>query len=269
MPLESINEDRMDVFSEFLDTDRSCCFTTSRTSDFTDLAVAIRDVEPANRLRVLTDDETVNELRRQFLTASYIVDAVDEGSLEIRTQDSHLPSFLLTGTELTAITGIDDSLLAVFRSSETPFVEETYEEVERRFDAGSPVQLRAPAYSRMLEELGESLGESVQADVESMLEYAVETRDRESDIDAVRLSIVAGAKNEVQLYELSRWGEDTHVGSRSKFSREKNKLEDLGVIDTESINTGVGRPRQRLVLDDDITETSVEDLVSLTESVLG
>jgi hypothetical protein len=130
------------------------------------------------------------------------------------------------------------------------------------------VQLRAPAYSRVLEELGENLGESIQTDVESMLEHAVETRDRESGIDAVRLPILAGAKNEVQLYELSRWGGDTRVGSRSKFPREKNKLEDIGLIDTESINSGGGRPRQRLVLDDDVAATSVEELVSLTESVL-
>jgi hypothetical protein len=32
----------------------------------------------------------------------------------------------------------------------------------------------------VLEELGENLGESIQTDVESMLEHAVETRDRES-----------------------------------------------------------------------------------------
>lgn len=268
MVLEHINETRVDAFSGFLEPDRPVFVTTSNANDFTDLASAILEAEPSARVNVLTDSGTLNEVRRRFLTASHFAEFVDADVVRIRIQDRHLPSFLVTQTELTTITGIDDSLLATFSRDGSAFVERTYEEIERRFEAGGQVSLRAPAYSAMLEELGEELGESMRTDVTSMLEQALATRDDESDIDPTRLTILAGARNEVQLYELSRWGEDAGVASRSKYSREKTRLEDLGLVDTEKVPTGVGRPRQRLVLADDVADTGVAELLSLTESVI-
>lgn len=268
MVLESINETRVDAFSEVLASDRSVFVTTSKVTDFTDLAIAMLESDPSARLKVLTDRQTITEVRRRFLTASHIADFVEAGSMQIRSEDRHLPSFLVTETDLTIVTGLDDSLLETFTGAESEFVDSTYEEIERRFDAAREVSLRAPAYSAMLEEIGEDLGEPMQTDVESMLDRALATREDESAIDPTRLTLLAGARNEVQLYELSRWGEDAGVASRSKYSREKTRLEDLGVIDTEKVQTGVGRPRQRLVLADEVDGADVGELLSLTESVL-
>lgn len=269
MALERINDTRVDAFSTVLDADSRVFVTTSKVTDFSDLAFAMLETEPSARVDVLTDERTVSEVRRRFLTASHLADFVDADVLRIRTVDDRLPSFLVTETELTTITGIDDTLLVTFTRSDSAFVEETYGEIERRFEAEESVSLRAPAYSRMLEELGEALGDQMRADVTEMLDGALATCDDETDIDAARLSILAGARNEVQMYELSRWGEDAGVASRSKYSREKTRLEDLCVVDTEKINSGVGRPRQRLVLADDVDDADVGELLSLTESVLA
>lgn len=219
-------------------------------------------------MSVLTDGDTISEVRRRFLTASHLADFVKEDTVCIRREDQHLPTFLVSATDLTAITGIDDSLLETFTRSNSAFVERTHQELERRFEAAREVALRAPAYSKMLEELGAELGDPMKTDVTSMLDQALVTREDESVIDPSRLTILAGARNEVQLYELSRWGEDVGLANRSKYSREKTRLEDLGVVDTEKVQTGVGRPRQRLVLADDFADTDVEELLSLTESVL-
>lgn len=268
MVLDSISEKRVNAFSESLQSGQPLYITSSKVSDFTDLAVAMLEVEPPNQVNVLTDSKTIKDVRRRFLTASHIEDFVEQDQVEIRSLEQNLPTFILAGSELVTVTGIEDSLLETFTKTESPFVDDTLEEIKRKFEAGEIVPLRAPAYSNMLQDLGKELDDTMRTDVETMLEKAQVTRDDESDIDPVRISILAAAKNEVQMYELSRWGEYSGVASRSKYSREKTRLEDLGIIATEKVQTGVGRPRQRLVLADDVSETSIENLLSLTESIL-
>lgn len=268
MVMEGRNQTRVDAFTEVLGSHPRVLVTTSKVADLGDLAFAMREGDPAEEVCVLTDEETVSELRRRFLTAAHVADFVERDRFRIRTVDDRLPTFLLTESELTTVTGIDESLLATFSRSDSDFVDETYAAVEARFEDGEAVSLRVPGFSQMIADLDEELGESMRADLSSMLEVALATRDTESDVDPVRLSILAGAKNEVQMYELSRWGEESGVASRSKYSREKTQLEDVGLVGTEKINSGVGRPRQRLVLADDVADADVEELVSLTESVL-
>lgn len=268
MVLEGRNGTRVDAFAGTLDSGGPVLVTSSRVTDFTDLAVAMLEQRPAGQVSVLTDGSTFAEVRRRFPTAAHLADFVEADLLRIRTGEQHLPTYLLTGSELAAVTGIDDSLLTTFAESGSAFVEDTHEEVQRRFEAAEDVSLRAPGYSRMLEALGEELDEAVREDLATMFERALEVRDDESDIDAVRLSILAGARNEVQMYDLSRWGEESGVASRSKYSREKTRLEDLGVVDTEKVDSGVGRPRQRLVLGDDVADADAGELVSRTGSVV-
>ena len=79
---------------------------------------------------------------------------------------------------------------------------------------------------------------------------------------------LVGAKNQVQFYELGLWGESEGVASRAKFSREKQTLEEHGLIDTEKVPTDVGRPRQRLVLADRLAETDPPELVRSARELL-
>jgi len=67
-------------------------------------------------------------------------------------------------------------------------------------------------------------------------------------LDEVDLTLLAAAKHGVQLYEISRWGEDTGLASKATFSRAKNRLEDGGMIATEKVPIDVGRLRLRLML---------------------
>jgi hypothetical protein len=83
---------------------------------------------------------------------------------------------------------------------------------------------------------------------------------RNEKSDEVALAILAGAKREVQLFELSTWGEDVGLASRATFSRVKIALEDRGVIETEKIPIDVGRPRQRLVLANTLRGYEASDL---------
>ncbi|PHQ46924.1 hypothetical protein DJ68_04650, partial [Halorubrum sp. C3] len=70
----------------------------------------------------------------------------------------------------------------------------------------------------------------------------------------VTVSLLVAAKNDVLLYDISKWGEDVGIASKATFSRTKTRLEDLGVIDTEKVPIDVGRPRLRLKLGDERLE---------------
>lgn len=60
-----------------------------------------------------------------------------------------------------------------------------------------------------------------------------------------------GASKGAQLYELSEWTETTGLASRAMVSSRKRRLESASLVATEKVSTGVGRPRQWLVLADD------------------
>lgn len=267
MSLNSINNERVSAYVDALTADADVLITSSRVSDFTDLLYALEEHDPQGEIRILTDDETAKAVRRRFLIASYLVDNIERGTVSIRQQSSHLPSFIIAGDEVTTITGVDESVLTVLTADNEAFVTGTRERVEGRYGTAADVSFRTPAYSGMLDQLDEALGPEMRNDVETVLGAAVETRSDETSVDPVRLSILMGAKNEVQFYELGNWGESTGVGSKAKFSREKRKLEDVGLIDTEKIPKDIGRPRQRLVLGEDVDDADPVELLSLVEGV--
>ena len=76
--------------------------------------------------------------------------------------------------------------------------------------------------------------------------------------------------HELQLYDISRWGEDTGVASKATFSRTKTRLEDRGLIDTTKVPIDVGRPRLRLLLGDErLQEADIDDLASVAQELLS
>jgi predicted transcriptional regulator len=85
----------------------------------------------------------------------------------------------------------------------------------------------------------------------------------------VTISLLVAARNEVLLYDISKWGEDIGIASKATFSRTKTRLEDLGLIDTEKVPIDVGRPRLRLKLGDDrLREADADQLADVAQSLL-
>jgi len=84
------------------------------------------------------------------------------------------------------------------------------------------------------------------------------------------VSLLVAAKNEVLLYDISKWGEDVGIASKATFSRTKTKLEDNGLIATEKVPIDVGRPRLRLQLGDDrLREASADELAAVSQDLLN
>ncbi|WP_336134333.1 transcriptional regulator TbsP domain-containing protein [Natronomonas amylolytica] len=267
MSLRNIDSERVSAYAEGFAADSDVFVTSSRVSDFTDILYALEEHGSEGEIRILTDAETAKAVRRRFLVASYLVDHIERGTVSVRQREGHLPSFIVADDDVTAITGVDESNLTVLTTDDEAFVTGTGESLEQQYADAAEVSFRTPAYSGMLDQLGDDLGSEMRADVETALGQAAATRSDETSVDPVRLSILMGAKNEVQFYELGNWGESTGVGSKAKFSREKRQLEDVGLIDTEKIPKDIGRPRQRLVLGKDVDDVDATELLSLAESV--
>lgn len=77
-------------------------------------------------------------------------------------------------------------------------------------------------------------------------------------LDAVSVALVAAAQSGALSYDLGKWAEETGVASKATISRRKTTLETNGVIYTEKVPVEVGRPRQRLLLAEDISAVRID-----------
>jgi predicted transcriptional regulator len=108
------------------------------------------------------------------------------------------------------------------------------------------------------------------ADLEAVLDSLRETDGNEGALDEVTVSLLVAAKNDVLLYDISKWGEDIGLASKATFSRTKTELEDVGLIETEKVPIDVGRPRLRLRLGDDrLLEADADQLAAVARDILG
>lgn len=261
---------RVSRFTTLLDAATDETFVT--TSDAADLAALVEAVDgwsADGSVRVLTDDDTVRELRRTFLLSSQVADLTESGVVEARAEstDDPLSSLVVTDDRVSTLVGVSTDVVAAMNTEATPFVDEVRQELQRRWERAESLSLRAPPYSRMLETLEDELGAAVRTDVERLLETTSASQ-RTEMMDPVQVSLLVGAKNEVQFYELGRWGETTGLASRAKFSREKQTLEEAGLIDTEKIPRDIGRPRQRLVPGETLEHSKASEIVEAAERAL-
>lgn len=260
----------MDAFTEDVSTQTPVRITTSYRSEFTGLVVALEQADEVNEIEILTDSDTITELRNLFFTTTRLVDYIQEGNIKIRAQDSHLPSLIITEDSIEATTGFPDADPTVVETTEESFVEDTIETFDERFEEADEVMFRKPAYFSLLDTLQEGFDEPLGEDFEAALREAKEPDRPSLEIDPVFVSILVGVYNEISFYQLSRWGEDVRLASRAKYSRKKRELEEEGIIDYENIPRQVGRPRHRLLLGEAVDEEkSIDDIVATTIQCLS
>lgn len=266
--VEGVRQDRFEGLLEALSG--SVLVTTSTSDDVAGLVTALES-DAADEVRLLVDERTAKNVRDSFLLSSRVVDLVDEGTLDVRIASPETPfSTLLVGSDdVRSVASVSGAAVAELRAdADESAIDAIREEFDDVWADAEQFVARTPAYSVMLDTLDDRLGESMRADVEQVFEEATAVRGETEPIQPVQLSLLMGAKNQVQFYELGLWGESEGVASRAKFSREKQALEEHGLIDTEKVPTDVGRPRQRLVLGEDLEEMDALELTSAAQSVL-
>jgi hypothetical protein len=221
-------------------------------------------------IRLLADERTLKRVMDDFLIASNAADLVEAGTLHLRTVEEGTGNALLV---------TDDSVLALVSAGERvaalttddgSFVADAAGTYEERFEAAQPFNLRTPALSRVRQTLDDEIGPESLSDFDTVLSSLQTARGNGDGLDEVTISLLVAAKNEILLYDISKWGEDVGIASKATFSRTKTKLEDLGLIDTEKVPIDVGRPRLRLKLGDDrLRGADATELAGVAQSILS
>ncbi|UIO98636.1 DUF5821 family protein [Halobaculum sp. CBA1158] len=233
-----------------------------------DIAVDYDGDLPA--LNVLADDRLLKDVMDDFLVAADAADLVDDGGMALRELDGDADNTLLVGEdELYAVVAADEQVAAL-SADDDEFIADAYETYRGRFDDAERFNLRTPAISRIRTTLDEDIGEAVRADFDGVLESLETARGDGDGLDEVTISLLVAAKNDVLLYDISKWGEDVGIASKATFSRTKTRLEEMGLIDTEKVPIDVGRPRLRLKLgDDSLRDADSGELASVAHRMLN
>ena len=203
------------------------------------------------RVKLLADERILKDVMGDFLVASNAADLVEGDALELRNLDGETDNALLVTDDRVVAVVTADGAVAGLATDDEEFVALAYDDYAARFDAAEPFNLRTPAISRVRETIGAELGEQSRADFDAMLDSLSTARGDGEGLDEVTIALLVAAKNDVLLYDVSKWGEDVGIASKATFSRTKTWLEDLGLVDTEKVPIDVGRPRLRLKLGDE------------------
>jgi len=256
------------VLSSSLQSHGDVVYVIDPTPSIVESLVAFAtEAESVPEIRVLAAKEALKEVMDDFLIASNAADLVEASTLDLRVTDARAENTLLvTDASVTAVVTVGDAVAGLVTDDEG-FVQSAGDFYRRRFDDSEPFRLRTPAISRVRTSMAEELGAAVREDFDSVLD-SMRTAAGDSDgLDEVMVSLLVAARNEVLLYDVSKWGEDVGVASKATFSRTKSELEDLGLIATEKVPIDVGRPRLRLKLDDErLVEASTDELADLARA---
>ena len=200
-------------------------------------------------VRMLADETLLKDVMDDFVVASNAADHVASGTLSIRAGQDAANTLLITDTAVWSLVAVGDHVAALGTDDEA-FVKALRETYETRWETASTFDLRTPPLSRVRETLSEEIGQDTRADFDAALEALQDARDATGGFDEVTLTILVAARNDVLLYDISKWGEDVGIASKATFSRTKTTLEEEGLIRTEKVPIDVGRPRLRLKLNE-------------------
>ncbi|WP_144921960.1 transcriptional regulator TbsP [Halorubrum salsamenti] len=199
-------------------------------------------------MSMLVDNQTLKGVMEDFLVASKAADLVADGALDLRVLDEAVDNALFVSASQVVVLVSTDDQVAALASSDDEFVDEVFETHSDAFEDAETYGLRTPAISRVRETMAAEIGEATREDFDAVLAAMDSARGDDDGLDEVTVSLIVAAKNDVLLYDISKWGEDVGIASKATFSRTKTRLEDLGIIDTEKVPIDVGRPRLRLKL---------------------
>lgn len=231
------------------------------------LVTVLTETDDAPTVRLLAAEPVLKESVGEFTDASVIADLVADETLVLRTSAERLDGPLLLTDERVVSLVTTDERTAGLATDDATFVDAAREEYTDRWAAAEPFTLRTPPLSRVQESLEREFGEELAADFERM---RIVLAGADGDLDEVDVSLLAAARNEALLYDISTWGEGVGIASRATFSRKKTRLEEGGLIETEKVPIDVGRPRLRLLLGDDrLRGIEADEVVNVAAELLA
>ncbi|WP_142858799.1 transcriptional regulator TbsP [Salinigranum halophilum] len=260
-----------DILREVLSEGESELLVVNPTADVLESLVSVATVseETLPTVRVIADESLLKDVVDDFIVASNAADLVEAGTLSLTTGNAGDQNSLIVTEHAVLSLVTTGERVAALVTDDDEFVESTYETYTTAWEEAPEFKLRTPSISVVRESLATDLSEDVQADFDTVLSSLQTARGDGQGLDEVTISLLVAAKNDILLYDISKWGEDIGIASKATFSRTKTKLEDLGLVDTEKVPIDVGRPRLRLKLGDDrLRQADADQLAGVAQSLL-
>ncbi|GAA0475209.1 DUF5821 family protein (plasmid) [Halococcus dombrowskii] len=235
-----------------------------------ELIEILAESEEPPRVRLLVGGDVLKWLRDDFMLASTAAELLDAGTLAVRASEQLDGTLVVADEAIISLLRSDSGHSAAFVTDEEEFVAAVRERWNSLWEDGEAFNLRTPAYSQVLDSLGDEFSSEVQSDFQTMLESVENMDDDMDELDEVGLSLLVAAKHEQLLYDISHWGEDADVASKATFSRKKTLFEEQGLLETEKVPIDVGRPRLRLLLGEErLREADADELASVAHEMLS
>ena len=235
-------------------------FTKAVISDFkTIIDLLEQDQYGGEReLRLLLSSPIAEQLSEKFPINSYFQKLDEETEIQIRQQTGNnrdLPGIVIKEETIyfplsfgTVDTYFEIPNERVFEVLDDEFVS--------LFEEAGEMDLDVPPWRELLEELAATTSAETAEEFESLVEAA--TPDDLDSLDEVSLALIAGARTGALQYNISKWGEEMNIGSKATFSRRKSSLVDDGIITTEPVQVEIGRPRERLLINEGLGSSNHE-----------
>ena len=238
----------------------------------TALGTALTTAEEPPTVRVIASRSALRELRQDFLAASKAATHVEAGRLAIREGTADGEPVGPAGTPMIVGENAVHALLLLadgradrLSGRKGSFPTAAFERCERTWTDAERYPLRTPGRTRVGETMETEWGPEFRSDFEASLTQASAMRNP-AEFEEVTAALLVGAKHGALQYDVSKWGEDIGLASKATFSRRKKRLEEMGVVTTESVETGLGRPRERLAITDEyasvLETTSIAKFIS-------
>lgn len=219
-------------------------------------------------VQLLSTATALDEALGQFFTATRAAELA-EGRLDLRTAEAAtLPSVFITPDELVTVVSLPGDRAVSVETADDAVVRAVRSAYLDAFDGAAEYHISQPPYSELLAELESRVGDGTRDDLDQIVQAGLDVRSSREGLDEVELAILLGARNGAMLMDLARWAEDTQVASRSTMSNRKRELEEKGLITTEDVVHGVGRPKQRLGLTEKLESLEPADVVRTAQDVL-
>lgn len=221
------------------------------------------------QVRLLGTATALDEALDQFFTATRAAELA-QGRLRVRTVEAGtLPSVFITPDELVTVISLPGDRAVGVETADDDVVHAVRNAYLEALDGATEYHISQSSYSELLAELESRVDEATRDDLDGIVQAGVDVRSSRDGLDEVELAILIGARNGAMLMDLARWAEDTHVASRSTMSNRKRELEEKGLITTEDVVHGVGRPKQRLGLTEKLEGREPADLVRTAQDILA
>ncbi len=262
-------EDILDAVLSAVDDELLVVNPTTETIEAL-VTVASAD-EDRPEIRMLAEEALLKDVMDDFIVASNAADLVAAGRLTVRTltDTDGENALLITPNAVMALVTAGEKVAAL-ATDDGEFVALAGETYTARFEEAKQFNLRTPPLTQVRTTLEDEIGDATRSDFDSVLSSLKTARGDGDGLDEVTISLLVAARNEVLLYDISKWGEDVGIASKATFSRTKTKLEDMGLIDTEKVPIDVGRPRLRLKLGDErLRDAGTDELASVAQSLLA